>query len=202
MLGHSCVALHRVALLIRRSPCPASIKREGRAAQAAQEVGNICNVCISCLAHVCMFLCRIFWERNFNLHWVAFACSLTGLWAYGNVSTHFWMLFAGLCGIAAHGVDAYWRLNFWTLRLTQISLSAIWKNTSEFVWTSFSGRDIWENFISSYLNQKVEAASPFPHTLKAAKSHSNVDVYFVGGILRVCVKCYICLENRSNFPVR
>lgn len=62
-----------------------------------------------------------FLERDFTVHHMAFACSLTGLWARGNLSTHFWMLFAGSCGIAAHGVDVHvhWGLNFWTPRLSQ-----------------------------------------------------------------------------------
>lgn len=85
-----------------------------------------------------MFLSRILFERNFIVHYVAFARSLTGLWSHGNISTRCWMLFAGLCGIAAHGVDVHvhWGLIFWTPKfksVAQTGLSAIWKNTSEFV---------------------------------------------------------------------
>lgn len=53
--------------------------------------------------------------------------------------------------ISGHSIDS----------VAQSCLSAIWKNTSEFVWTSFPGRDIWENLINPCLNQKVGAASPF-----------------------------------------
>lgn len=186
---------------------------EKRAAEplATQKIGNSWNICIRCIAHVYIFLSRIFFGEKCRCT-LCSVCSLTHMRSgLTRISTHTFGCY--LCalykcfGFAAHVVDAHthWWVEFLDSQIKPVAetcLSTVWKNirgpqnSSEHNFLT----DIWGNLGSPYLQQRVKITSLFfSRALSCEESRQCRHVFYVGDTKFMSKKLYLLWEQKL-FP--